>query len=83
MTDAISSFANQGMKCGHRLCRVCCKNRCYHGNQDCVGHKIFIKSRRDKAKMLTEKERQAAKGNEDGQPSVQHNGQPEKMDVES
>lgn len=72
-----------GMKCGHRLCRVCCKNHCFHGDLDCVGHKIFIKSRRDKAKRLTEMERQAAKANEDGQPPVQHNGQPEKMDVVS
>lgn len=74
-----------GLKCGHRLCRICCKNRCFHADLDCVGHKIFIKSRRDKAKMLTEKERLAAIANEDGRPPVEpHNGsQPEKMDVES
>ncbi|XP_055543933.1 tRNA-dihydrouridine(16/17) synthase [NAD(P)(+)]-like [Wyeomyia smithii] len=52
-----------GLKCASRLCRICCRNRCFHENLDCVGHKIFIKSRREKAKTLTEAEMQQAKGN--------------------
>lgn len=46
-----------GLKCDHRLCRICCRNRCYHEDRDCAGHKLFIKSRRDKAKRLTEAEK--------------------------
>lgn len=46
-----------GLKCDHRLCRVCCRNRCFHADEDCAGHKLFIKTRRDKAKRLTEAER--------------------------
>lgn len=82
------------MKCQHKLCRICCKNHCFHADLDCVGHKIFIKSRRHKAKTLTALERQqqaAENGNEDGQQQEQqqqqqqqHNGgHQEKMDVES
>uniref|UniRef100_A0A1Q3F214 tRNA-dihydrouridine(16/17) synthase [NAD(P)(+)]-like n=1 Tax=Culex tarsalis TaxID=7177 RepID=A0A1Q3F214_CULTA len=46
-----------GLKCNHQLCRVCCRVRCYHEDRDCAGHKLFIKSRRDKAKRLTEAEK--------------------------
>uniref|UniRef100_A0A182RRK5 tRNA-dihydrouridine(16/17) synthase [NAD(P)(+)]-like n=1 Tax=Anopheles funestus TaxID=62324 RepID=A0A182RRK5_ANOFN len=42
-----------GMKCEHQLCRTCCKSKCYRENRDCVGHKIRIKSRREKAIALT------------------------------
>ncbi|XP_052892928.1 tRNA-dihydrouridine(16/17) synthase [NAD(P)(+)]-like [Anopheles moucheti] len=49
-----------GMKCEHQLCRTCCKSKCYRENRDCVGHKIRIKSRREKAIALTLAE-QAAK----------------------
>ncbi|XP_021703402.1 tRNA-dihydrouridine(16/17) synthase [NAD(P)(+)]-like [Aedes aegypti] len=79
--EKIKCINPMGMKCEHKLCRVCCKNHCFHADLDCSGHKIFIKSRRHKAKTLTELERQAAEnGNEDGQ---QRNGHLEKMDTES
>ncbi|XP_053673576.1 tRNA-dihydrouridine(16/17) synthase [NAD(P)(+)]-like [Anopheles nili] len=47
-----------GSKCEHRLCRTCCKNKCYRENRDCPGHKIRIKSRREKAIALTLAEQQ-------------------------
>ncbi|XP_055638158.1 tRNA-dihydrouridine(16/17) synthase [NAD(P)(+)]-like [Toxorhynchites rutilus septentrionalis] len=53
-----------GLKCEHQVCRICCKNLCFHENRDCVGHKIFIRSRRDKAKALTEAEKQLESNNE-------------------
>ncbi|XP_062705506.1 tRNA-dihydrouridine(16/17) synthase [NAD(P)(+)]-like [Aedes albopictus] len=88
--EKIKCINPMGMKCQHKLCRVCCKNHCFHADLDCVGHKIFIKSRRHKAKTLTALERQqqaTENGNEDGQQQEQqqqHNGgHPEEMDVES
>ncbi|KAI8034933.1 tRNA-dihydrouridine(16/17) synthase [NAD(P)(+)]-like [Drosophila gunungcola] len=42
----------QGSKCEFRLCRVCCKDRCYSTDRDCPGHGILIKSRRAKAKQF-------------------------------
>ncbi|XP_062548561.1 tRNA-dihydrouridine(16/17) synthase [NAD(P)(+)]-like [Armigeres subalbatus] len=71
-----------GMKCEFTLCRVCCKNHCYHTNQDCAGHKIFIKSRRDKAITLTELERQAALSSKEDKQQ-QSNVQQKQMDVDS
>ncbi|XP_037957616.1 tRNA-dihydrouridine(16/17) synthase [NAD(P)(+)]-like isoform X2 [Teleopsis dalmanni] len=44
-----------GFKCPYRLCRICCRDKCYTENCDCVGHKILIKSRRAKAKFFEEK----------------------------
>ncbi|XP_053697928.1 tRNA-dihydrouridine(16/17) synthase [NAD(P)(+)]-like [Sabethes cyaneus] len=55
-----------GLKCPVQLCRICCRNRCFHENLDCVGHKIFIKSRRDKAKTLTEAEKMQRAEQEEG-----------------
>uniref|UniRef100_A0A182NUU9 tRNA-dihydrouridine(16/17) synthase [NAD(P)(+)]-like n=1 Tax=Anopheles dirus TaxID=7168 RepID=A0A182NUU9_9DIPT len=47
-----------GMKCDHRLCRTCCRSKCYRENRDCGGHKIRIKSRREKAIALTRAEQE-------------------------
>jgi tRNA-dihydrouridine synthase 1 len=38
-----------GTRCDYQLCRVCCRDKCYFQNVDCVGHKCLIKSRREKA----------------------------------
>ncbi|XP_058820786.1 tRNA-dihydrouridine(16/17) synthase [NAD(P)(+)]-like [Topomyia yanbarensis] len=54
-----------GLKCDEKLCRVCCKNRCFHENLDCVGHKLFIKSRRNKAIALTAAEKEREGSNND------------------
>ena len=53
------TYSAQGMKCEHRLCRTCCKGKCYRENRDCAGHKIRIKSRREKAIALTRAEQEA------------------------
>ncbi|XP_030384345.1 tRNA-dihydrouridine(16/17) synthase [NAD(P)(+)]-like [Scaptodrosophila lebanonensis] len=43
-----------GFKCEFRLCRVCCREKCYSDDCDCPGHGILIKSRRAKAKQFEE-----------------------------
>ncbi|XP_050077330.1 tRNA-dihydrouridine(16/17) synthase [NAD(P)(+)]-like [Anopheles maculipalpis] len=70
--DAPDCTNPMGMKCEHRLCRTCCKGKCYRENRDCVGHKIRIKSRREKAIALTLAEQEAKKAIEmaEQQPSV-------------
>uniref|UniRef100_A0A182P3A4 tRNA-dihydrouridine(16/17) synthase [NAD(P)(+)]-like n=1 Tax=Anopheles epiroticus TaxID=199890 RepID=A0A182P3A4_9DIPT len=57
--DAPNCTNPMGMKCEHRLCRTCCKSKCYRENRDCAGHKIRIKSRREKAIALTLAEQEA------------------------
>ncbi|XP_050088302.1 tRNA-dihydrouridine(16/17) synthase [NAD(P)(+)]-like [Anopheles aquasalis] len=65
-----------GLKCEHRLCKTCCRSKCYREDLDCPGHKIRIKSRRDKAKALTLAEQQQQQlSSENGygtQPTEQH-----------
>ncbi|XP_023013217.2 dihydrouridine synthase 1 isoform X1 [Leptinotarsa decemlineata] len=39
-----------GSKCIYRLCKKCCKDKCYLGNLDCEGHRILVKTRREIAK---------------------------------
>lgn len=41
-----------GIKCEYRLCRTCCREKCYTEDRDCPGHGILIKSRRIKAKKF-------------------------------
>ncbi|XP_037906286.1 tRNA-dihydrouridine(16/17) synthase [NAD(P)(+)]-like [Hermetia illucens] len=41
-----------GLKCNFKLCRTCCRDKCYIGNFDCPGHKLLIKTRREKAKKF-------------------------------
>ncbi|XP_058119808.1 tRNA-dihydrouridine(16/17) synthase [NAD(P)(+)]-like isoform X2 [Anopheles coustani] len=57
-----------GLKCDHRLCKMCCRKKCYQENRDCCGHKIRIKSRREKAIALTLAEKQQQ---EEGQKSAE------------
>ncbi|EDW03979.1 tRNA-dihydrouridine(16/17) synthase [NAD(P)(+)]-like [Drosophila grimshawi] len=47
-----------GSKCEFRLCRICCRDKCYAENSDCPGHGILIKSRRAKAKQFEQHFRQ-------------------------
>uniref|UniRef100_A0A2M3ZK53 Uncharacterized protein n=1 Tax=Anopheles braziliensis TaxID=58242 RepID=A0A2M3ZK53_9DIPT len=64
-----------GLKCEHRLCKTCCRSKCYREDLDCPGHKIRIKSRRDKAKALTlaEQQQQQQLSSDNGtQPTEQH-----------
>lgn len=46
-----------GSKCEFRLCRICCRDKCYADDCDCPGHGILIKSRRAKAKKYEEHSR--------------------------
>lgn len=38
-----------GLKCYHKLCRQCCRNKCYFENLDCPGHGNLAKTRRQMA----------------------------------
>lgn len=38
-----------GLKCVHKLCRQCCRNKCFTENLDCVGHRNLTKTRRQMA----------------------------------
>ena len=40
----------RGTKCGRNLCRQCCKNKCFVEELDCIGHKVFVKTNREKAR---------------------------------
>nr|CAD7595731.1 unnamed protein product [Timema genevievae] len=39
-----------GSKCDYRLCKACCRTKCYVEDMDCIGHRIHTKSRREKAR---------------------------------
>lgn len=41
-----------GLKCDYELCKPCCKTKCYTVELDCSGHKIWIKSKREKARSF-------------------------------
>ncbi|CAH0382117.1 unnamed protein product [Bemisia tabaci] len=58
-----------GTKCEQKLCKVCCRTKCYNENLDCEGHRILIKTKRERSKKndLTGK---ATKGNGDLKHSV-------------
>ncbi|KAL7292999.1 hypothetical protein TKK_0013448 [Trichogramma kaykai] len=38
-----------GSKCEYKLCRQCCRNKCYSNNLDCPGHRNMTKTRRKMA----------------------------------
>ncbi|XP_015437528.1 PREDICTED: tRNA-dihydrouridine(16/17) synthase [NAD(P)(+)]-like [Dufourea novaeangliae] len=38
-----------GLKCVHKSCRQCCRNKCFTENLDCVGHRNLTKTRRQMA----------------------------------
>jgi len=39
-----------GLKCCQERCRKCCVSKAYKENLDCPGHKVFIKTNREKAR---------------------------------
>ncbi|KAK6638407.1 hypothetical protein RUM44_008836 [Polyplax serrata] len=43
-----------GLKCEFKLCKTCCRGKCYEENADCPGHGILIKTRRERAKLFSE-----------------------------
>lgn len=44
-----------GSKCGYKLCKKCCKDKCFVENLDCPGHRILVKTRREMARAYSEK----------------------------
>ena len=39
------------LKCSNLMCRRCCKEKAFKEDLDCEGHRVFIKSNREKAKL--------------------------------
>ena len=39
-----------GNKCIYQMCRQCCRAKCFNEELDCVGHKVFVKTNREKAR---------------------------------
>ena len=71
----------QGGRCSHGLCRACCKVKCYTQGLDCPGHRILVKTKREKAaiyyaqqealkKEQEGKEGEVAEGGWGGEPGV-------------
>ncbi|XP_060520134.1 tRNA-dihydrouridine(16/17) synthase [NAD(P)(+)]-like [Cylas formicarius] len=44
-----------GSKCSYKLCKKCCKDKCFLGNLDCEGHRILVRTRREMARAFAEK----------------------------
>lgn len=55
-----------GSKCDYRLCKACCRTKCYLENRDCVGHRILIKTRREKAREYAALEQLKVEDQSDG-----------------
>merc|ERR1712080_254181 len=43
-----------GTKCEYHLCRQCCRTKCFVEEKDCQGHKILVKTKRDKARAFAD-----------------------------
>jgi len=52
------------LKCVQERCRKCCKERAFTENMDCEGHRVFIKSNREKAKLSSKKEEEMVKNSD-------------------
>merc|ERR1719508_416567 len=39
------------LKCSNLMCRKCCKEKAFKEDLDCEGHRVFIRSNREKAKL--------------------------------
>ncbi|XP_025409480.1 tRNA-dihydrouridine(16/17) synthase [NAD(P)(+)]-like [Sipha flava] len=37
----------KGLKCEYKLCKKCCRNKCYLEIADCAGHRILIKTKKN------------------------------------
>ncbi|XP_046478213.1 tRNA-dihydrouridine(16/17) synthase [NAD(P)(+)]-like isoform X3 [Neodiprion pinetum] len=49
-SDLCTSCPNPlGYKCEYKLCRQCCRAKCYQENLDCAGHRNLAKTRRQMA----------------------------------
>ncbi|KAG7166977.1 tRNA-dihydrouridine(16/17) synthase [NAD(P)(+)]-like [Homarus americanus] len=66
-----------GGRCVHGLCRACCRVKCYNEGLDCPGHRILVKTKREKAAIYyaqqekLKQEEQQGKEGEEGQVKEQ------------
>lgn len=40
-------FTLKGLKCEYKLCKKCCRSKCYLEIADCPGHRILIKTKKN------------------------------------
>lgn len=60
----------RGIKCDFKFCRICCKRLCHSDTLNCLGHKMFIKDKRAKAKLYEENKKKM-KTNDDGERAME------------
>ena len=53
----------RGLKCDFNLCRICCRKKCFDDTLNCSGHKVFIKNKKERAKIYGNEK---IKTNDDG-----------------
>lgn len=41
-----------GAKCDHDRCKKCCRHKCWTEELDCVGHRIQVKTKRERARIV-------------------------------
>lgn len=63
-------FLFQGFKCGYKLCKKCCRDKCFTGNLDCEGHRILVKTRRKMAKFYADKTKSGCSQMENTDPEI-------------
>ncbi|KAF5304014.1 hypothetical protein FQA39_LY01799 [Lamprigera yunnana] len=47
-----------GTKCEYKLCKKCCRDKCFIENLNCEGHRILVKARREMAQFYSKKRRE-------------------------
>ncbi|XP_001951016.1 tRNA-dihydrouridine(16/17) synthase [NAD(P)(+)]-like [Acyrthosiphon pisum] len=46
----------KGLKCEYKLCKKCCRSKCYLEIADCLGHRILIKTKKKLSRHKEEKD---------------------------
>lgn len=65
-TNSLTIFPKklQGIKCEYKLCRVCCRDKCYTENAECTGHKFVLEKKLRKLNALNKLENVTVPSNE-------------------
>ena len=68
--QSVSVMGPQGGRCSHGLCRACCKVKCYTQGLDCPGHRILVKTKREKAAIYYAEQEALKKEKEEKEAQV-------------
>lgn len=69
----------QGGRCSHGLCRACCKVKCYTQGLDCPGHRILVKTKREKAAIYYAQQEALKKEREEKEAEAEEQKAGEKL----